>query len=162
MARAGRSKSRRRNAPRRNLFRDVRHVLQHEASSSLVPATFLAMAVLDAIPVPTDVGYFYVQRWLDEHRNEMSTRKRKVLTYVNYYGWDVTWYGGLGLLTYFLGHSVKEKLVLGAGVLSTGVLATLWWKSQHPNATLPSPEVERFINEGEAEGMPLEPGVPIA
>ncbi len=140
-------------ARRRSLLRDVKKVLKHEGSSSLVPATFLAMAVLDAVPVPTDVGYFYVQKWLDENRDKITPRRRKVLTYVNYYGWDVTWYGGLGLLTYLLGHSVKEKLVLGAGVLSTGVLITLWWKHQHPNATLPSPEVERFINESEAEGV---------
>ena len=141
-------------ARKRNLLRDVKKVLKHENSASLVPATFFAMALLDAVPVPTDVGYFYVQKWLDENRDRMTPLRRKVISYLNYYGWDVTWYGGLGLFTYFLGHSVKEKLILGAGVLSTGVLLTLWWKQQHPNVELrPNPEIDDFIVEGEARGF---------
>lgn len=140
-------------ARRRKLAQDIKSVLKQEHSASLIPATFLVMALLDAVPVPTDVGYFYVQRWLEENRDKISPKKRWIIQYANYYGWDMTWYGSLFLLTYFGGRSAKEKLILGAGALTAGVLATMYWKFSHPNLDLPSPEVERLVTEAEEQGI---------
>jgi len=114
---------------RRPLKKDVKRLLREEASASLVPATFLVFGLLDLVPVPTDIGYVYTEKWLDEHRSQLSDRKFWALQLVNYFGWDAAWYLSLFLVTYFSGRNANQKLLLGAGLISAGALATVLWRS---------------------------------
>jgi len=125
----------------RHLSRDVKQALKSEHGASLVPAAFLAFAVLDAIPTPTDVGYFYSEKWLDERKAQMSPGKFWTLKYVNYYGWDVLWYLSLFAVTYWGGKNVQQKLKLGAWVMGTGAVATVLWKFGHPEMKGKEPPV---------------------
>lgn len=114
---------------RRPLRKDVRRLFAAEAGASLVPATFLVFGALDLVPVPTDVGYFYVTKWLDEHRSELSERKFWALQLANYFGWDAAWYLSLFAVTYFSGKNANQKLLLGAGLITTGAIATIVWRA---------------------------------
>lgn len=110
------------------LFHDVRRAILKEGNSSLVPAAFIAIGLMDAIPIPTDIGYFYVQRWLEKNRHRLSSKQRWAVQYFNYYGWDFTFYTSVGFITYYGGKNVREKLILGGGIITAGALATLLWK----------------------------------
>lgn len=126
--------AKRRRGKRRNpkglakLFHDVHRAIVKEDNSSLVPAAFIAIGLMDAIPIPTDIGYFYVQRWLEKNRNSLSKKQRWLVQYFNYYGWDFTFYTSVGLITYYSGKNVREKLIIGGGLVTVGALATLLWK----------------------------------
>lgn len=124
----------RRKTKRRNpkglaqLFRDVHRAIIKEGNSSLVPAVFIAIGLMDAIPIPTDIGYFYVQRWLEKNRDKLSRGQRLAAQYFNYYGWDFTFYTSVGVITYYSGKNVREKLIIGGSVVAVGAIATLMWK----------------------------------
>ena len=149
-------------ARRGKLIGDVKHVLAHERAASLVPATFLAVGILDLIPVPTDVGYFYVQRWLNANSDRLSATKRWAIQSANYYLWDTAWYLSLFALTYFGGKSVRQKALIGIGAVTTGLLATLVWKWTHPGTSIARDQVQRLVDESEEQGNALESayGVP--
>lgn len=100
-------------------------ISKQKSSSVLIPSTFLAIAVLDAIPTPTDIGYFYTERWLQGKENEQNYWLYKTL---NYYGWDVLWYTTLFGITYTTGRTVSDKVKVGVGVISLGAIASLLWK----------------------------------
>lgn len=100
-------------------------ISKRKSSSVLIPSTFLAIAVLDAIPTPTDIGYFYTERWLQGKENEQNYWIYKTL---NYYGWDVLWYTTLFGVTYTTGRTVSDKVKVGVGVISLGAIAYLLWK----------------------------------
>lgn len=88
----------------------------------MIPASFLVVAVLDALPVPTDAGYFYVQKWLDDHRDDLSDRAFWFYTLVNYYGWDVAWYLSGFAVTYFFGKTLTQKALIAVGLISGGAI----------------------------------------
>lgn len=110
------------------LYHDVHRAIVKEGNSSLVPAAFIAIGLMDAIPIPTDIGYFYVQQWLEKNRDKLTKGQRLAVKYFNYYGWDFTFYTSVGVITYYTGKNVREKLIIGGGVVAVGALATLFWK----------------------------------
>jgi hypothetical protein len=114
---------------RRHLRKDVKRLFREEASASLVPATFLVFGALDLVPVPTDIGYVYTTKWLDQNRARLSDRKFWALQLVNYFGWDAAWYLSLFLVTYFSGKNANQKLLLGVGLISSGAIATIVWRA---------------------------------
>lgn len=135
-------------ARRRDLLSDVKRVVKQDHASSLIPATFLVVGLLDLIPIPTDAGYFYVQRWLECNRSRLTKKQLWMAQYANYYGWDATWYLSLFALTYFGGNSMRKKLYIGGAAISIGALATLFWKATHPSKTPecdPAPEIAQEI-----------------
>jgi hypothetical protein len=99
-------------------------VSKGKCGSLIVPSAFLALAVLDAIPMPTDIGYFYTERWLQGKENEPNYWLYKTL---NYYGWDVVWYVTLFGVTYATGKTTIDKLTIGAGLVSIGAITYLLW-----------------------------------
>jgi hypothetical protein len=100
-------------------------------SGVIVPATFLAIAVLDVIPTPTDIGYFYTEKWLQQNQNNPNYWIYKT---VNYYGWDVLWYVTLFGVTYLSGKTISDKMKAGVGVVSLGAITYMLWKfSTHSN-----------------------------
>jgi hypothetical protein len=119
---------------RRGLWQDVRTALAQEEGRSLIPAAFLAIAILDAIPTPTDVGYFYSEKWLVENRRRLSPLRFWALKTANYYGWDITWYLFLFSVTRYLGKSVEHQTTLGLGLVSTGAIAAVIWRAVVPEA----------------------------
>ena len=100
-------------------------VSKSKSSGILIPSTFLAIAVLDAIPTPTDIGYFYTERWL---QNQQDNPNYWLYKTVNYYGWDVLWYTTLFGVTYATGRTVSDKLKVGIGLVSLGAIAYMLWK----------------------------------
>jgi hypothetical protein len=124
---------RRRKRPRNpkglgKLYHDVHRLIVQEGNASLIPAGFIAVGILDLIPIPTDIGYFYVQHWLEQNQDKLTVGQRRLVKWANYYGWDFTWYTSVGLFTYYAGKNVREKLILGVGAITAGALATLLWK----------------------------------
>jgi hypothetical protein len=123
------------------LLHDVKFVFQQERAANLIPAAFLAFGILDAVPIPTDAGYFAVQRWLDTHRDELSEKKFWWYTYLNYYGWDVSWYLMLFGATYFMGKTVGQKAGIGIAIVSFGaILAEILAFSGHGRRTSVPPQ----------------------
>src|SRR6266511_2548845 len=102
---------------RRHLRKDVKRLFREEASASLVPATFLVFGALDLVPVPTDIGYVYMEKWLDANRSRLTDRKFWALQLVNYFGWDAAWYLSLFVVTYFTGRNASQKLILATGLI---------------------------------------------
>lgn len=125
-----RRRRKRRNPPK--LIRDMKELMRQEQGATLVPAAFLLFGLLDAVPIPTDMGYFYVQKWLDEHRDELTDRNFWFYQYLNYYGWDVAWYLALFAATYFGGKTIGQKAGIGLGVISLGAIGVELWKFAHP------------------------------
>jgi len=102
---------------------------KQKSSSVIIPTTFLAIAALDAIPTPTDIGYFYTERWLQTQQDNPNYWLYKT---ANYYGWDIVWYITLFGVTYTTGKTVSDKLKVGIGVISLGAIAYLLWKYSKP------------------------------
>jgi len=98
---------------------------RRKESGALVPAAFLAIAALDAIPTPTDIGYFYTEQWLKQNPNVPNYWIYKT---ANYYGWDILWYLTLFGVTYALGKTISDKVKVGVGIVSAGAIAYLLWK----------------------------------
>lgn len=107
---------------------DVQKAFAREEGSALLPAAFLAFGLLDAVPIPTDIGYFYTEKWLQEHKDELSSREFWLAQYLNYYGWDVAWYLSLFAVTYYGGRTVSKRMQLGVGMITTGALVTVLWR----------------------------------
>lgn len=131
---------------KRGLWRDVRRALNEESGRSIVPAAFLAFAVLDMIPTPTDIGYFRTQQWLAEHGHELTPGQRRAAEVANYYGWDVLWYLSLFGITYTWGTDAWHQLKLGAAVVGTGGVIALASGAggPRPNASpWPTPDRDR-------------------
>lgn len=122
--------SRSQNPPRslKSGIEGVKEILRLEQGATAVPAAFLLFGVLDAVPIPTDVGYFYTQKWLDAHRDSLSDHKFWFYQYLNYYGWDVAWYMALFMVTYFTGKTVGQKLLTALTVVSIGSIGVEIWK----------------------------------
>lgn len=116
----------------RSLFSDVRALGQTREGASLVPAAFLGMAVFDAIPTPTDAGFFWGENWLKENGKTLSPRTYWAAQIANYYGWDIAWYTTLFTATTFGGTTFAERARVGAGIAGTGALASLLWKYTRP------------------------------
>jgi len=112
-------------AKKKGFIDQLLDVSKHKSSGVLIPSTFLAIAVLDAIPTPTDIGYFYMERWLQDQQDNPNYWLYKT---VNYYGWDVLWYVTLFGATYATGKTISDKLKVGVGVISLGAIAYLLWK----------------------------------
>jgi hypothetical protein len=122
---------------RRHLRKDVKRLFREEASASLVPATFLVFGALDLVPVPTDIGYLYTEKWLNENRARFSDRKFVALTFANYMGWDAAWYLSLFVVTYFSGKNANQKILLATGLISTGAIATILWRASTGHGHVP-------------------------
>jgi len=102
--------------------------IQRAFKKEPVSATFLTFGLLDLLPVPTDIGYFYTQAYLEKHRAEMSEFKYKALEGVNYFGWDALWYLTIAGFTYSYGEDTADKIHLGGAIVASGALvAALWY-----------------------------------
>ena len=119
-----------------DMFKEVKKTFKQESSKAIIPAAFLAFAFLDVIPTPTDIGYFYVEKYLKDHPDIPNYWVYQAL---NYYGWDVLWYLSLFGITYFAGKTVWNKVGLGVGVVSAGALAWLLWRLSTPVSTAEAP-----------------------
>lgn len=113
---------------KKDFFSQLKKMQKQEGSEALVPATFLVIAALDAIPHPGDIGYFYTEKWLLENKSKMPANKWWAYKALNYYGWDVAWYIALFGLTYYGGKNVNQKIKLGIGAVSAGLLAHFIFK----------------------------------
>jgi hypothetical protein len=136
----------------KGLVAEVRQALEHESGRALVPAAFLAFAVLDAIPTPTDAGYFATEKWLSDHQHEIPANRFWLYQAANYYGWDVLWYTTLFGVTYYGGETAWDKLKIGTGVVATGAVASLLYRYANPSATdrprtLPAPPANGQVAE---------------
>lgn len=112
----------------RGLLADIKRAFARPEAKALVPATFLAFGLLDAVPIPTDIGYFYTEKWLQDNKDKLSPSTFWLIEYFNYYGWDVAWYLSLFLITYYGGVTSTDKLHIGLWLVSTGVISTLLWR----------------------------------
>jgi len=109
-----------------DLLESLKRLGERKEAKVLVPTTFLAIAVLDAIPTPADVGYFYTEKYLEDHKDAIKHYwGAKAL---NYYGWDILWYLTLFGLTYKVGQTALDKIKVGAAVISTGAIISLLWR----------------------------------
>jgi len=115
-----------------SLLSDMRALGDTKEGASLVPAAFLGIAVLDAIPTPTDAGFFWGENWLKEKGASLSPIRYWAAQTANYYGWDVLWYTTLFAATTLGGTTFTERAKVGAGVVGTGALAALLWKYTRP------------------------------
>lgn len=113
---------------------ELNKVTKHEHAAALVPASFLLLAVADAIPVPTDAGYFYVQRWLDDHRDELSDRSFWTYQFLNYFSWDVAWYLSAAAVTFFVGDTFTQKVSIGLGIVTVGAIVAVVMRSHGTRA----------------------------
>jgi hypothetical protein len=102
------------------------------SKSDMVPTVFLAAAVLDAVPTPTDIGHFAVQKWLSDHKSDLSGGTYWAIDAANYYVWDIAWYLGLYAATKYGGTTFRERVEIGAGLMGTGVVANLLWQYSLP------------------------------
>lgn len=105
-------------------FEQLAKIGKQKESGAIVPATFLAIAALDAIPTPTDIGYFYVEQWLHQNPNIDNYWVYKTM---NYYGWDILWYTTLFGVTYLSGKTVSDKVKIGIGIVSMGAIIYMLW-----------------------------------
>lgn len=121
------------------LWHDVRYVFKQERAANLIPAAFLAFGLLDAVPIPTDAGFFAVQNWLVKNKEQLSNREFWFYQYLNYYGWDVAWYMSLFAATYFGGKTVGQKATIGIALISIGaIVAEILAFSGHDPKALPA------------------------
>ena len=123
------------------LWDDVKFVLKQEQAANLVPAAFLVFGILDAVPIPTDAGYFAVQNWLNKNKEHLSSRQFWFYQALNYYSWDVAWYMSLFLATYFGGKTVGQKATIGIAIISFGaIVAEILSFSGHDPKAMPEPQ----------------------
>lgn len=108
----------------KEFFKQLSDISSGKCGNIIVPSAFLALAILDAIPMPTDIGYFYTERWLQGKENNPHYWLYKT---ANYYGWDVIWYAILFGVTYTFGKTTVDKVTIGAGIVSIGALAYMLW-----------------------------------
>jgi hypothetical protein len=106
-------------ARRPGVFDDLRELAASRQGASLVPAALLGVAVLDAIPTPTDIGYFWGEAAL------------------NYYGWDVAWYLTLFGATSAAGQTFAERVRVGGGVIAAGAIASMLYRYTHEAPSRP-------------------------
>ena len=132
-------------APERSLTTDVQKLTALPEAASLVPAAFLGLAVLDAIPTPTDIGFFWGEEKLRENENTLSPRAYWAAQVANYYGWDVLWYSSLFAATTLGGTTFRQRAQVGASVVGLGALATLLWRYSHPDTPKGRPPRHRKI-----------------
>ena len=102
-----------------------------EGSRKLEPedlALFGVGAVAGSLlPAPTDLLYFYVERWLDDHRYEISPTKYWGLRALNYYVTDSLWHIGTLGWVLFSKRPVTEKAEIYFSLLAAGsVVAVLF------------------------------------
>lgn len=121
------------------LIKDVKEIFKQEQSANLIPAAFLVFGLLDAVPIPTDAGYFATQRWLQINKDRLTSREFWFYQYVNYYGWDVSWYLALFMVTYFTGKTVGQKAVIGLSVISLGAIVAEIMKFSHERKAIETP-----------------------
>jgi len=77
-------------------------------------------AVATIAPSPTDLVYFYVERWLDDHRNEISPTRYWALRAANYYFTDSAFH--IALLAWILisHRPVSEKAEMYFSLVAAG------------------------------------------
>jgi len=130
-------------APERTLTSDVQALAARPEGASLVPAAFLGIAVLDAIPTPTDIGFFWGENWLKEKGSTLSPRAYWAAQVANYYGWDVAWYTSLFAATSLGGTTFRQRAQVGASVVGLGALTALLWRYSHPDTPKRRPRPPR-------------------
>ena len=131
--------------PERSLTTDVETLTALPEAASLVPAAFLGIAVLDAIPTPTDIGFFWGENWLRTRGKTLSPTGYWAAQAANYYGWDILWYTTLFAATSLGGETFTDRAKVGAGVIGTGALAALLWRYTHAEAPRRHPRPSRRI-----------------
>lgn len=126
--------------PVQGLRADVSTLLSTEQARSLVPAAFLGIAALDAVPTPTDIGFFWGEAKLREREGSLSPRAYWLFQAANYYGWDILWYSTLFAVTATTGRTLGEKARVGGGLLAAGAIASMLYRygSPEPHARHPA------------------------
>ena len=71
-------------------------------------------------PSPADILYFYVERWLDDHRFELSPTKYWLYRAVNYYVTDSAWHAVLLAWILFSHRPVSEKAEIYFSMVAAG------------------------------------------
>lgn len=112
---------------------DVQKLASQEEGASLVPAAFLGIAILDAIPTPTDIGFFWGENYLKKHGAKLKPRVYWASQVINYYGWDVAWYTTLFAATSLGGTTFRQRFQVGATVVGAGALIALLWRYANPD-----------------------------
>lgn len=116
--------------------KELKKMWDTEGSESIVPATFLAIAIADCIPHLGDVMYFYSDKWLVDNKPKLKPQAYSVMKTINYYGWDVAWYLSLFAVSFYGGKNIREKFKLVAAVMGAGFIAHYIWKSHMKNKPL--------------------------
>ena len=124
-------------AKRPGVFDDLRELAASRQGASLVPAALLGVAVLDAIPTPTDIGYFWGEAALKRNSDRLSPRSYWALQALNYYGWDVAWYLTLFGVTSAAGQTFAERVRVGGGVIAAGAIASMLYRYTHETPSRP-------------------------
>jgi len=88
-------------------------------------------AVATLAPSPTDVIYFYVERWLDDHRNQISPTRYWGLKAANYYFTDSAWH--FLLLAWILASKkpVDEKAEIYFSLVGAGAVVAVLFDFIH-------------------------------
>jgi hypothetical protein len=123
-----------------DLLEALKKLGEREEAKYLIPTGFLAIAAIDAVPAPTDIGFFYTDKYLEDHKTEV--RHYYGLKALNYYGWDIMWHLALFGITYKFGKNAAEKILIGGSVLSAGAIAALLWKFSQKNHPAEAPVEE--------------------
>ena len=110
------------------ILSDLKTIAASRQGASLIPAALLGVAVLDAIPTPTDIGYFWGEAALKRREDELSPRAYWMLQALNYYGWDVAWYLSLFGLTATAGPTFADRVGVGGGVIAAGAIASMLYR----------------------------------
>lgn len=129
----------------RSWTKDLHALAARPEGATLVPAAFLGLAVLDAIPTPTDIGFFWGENWLRTRGKTLSPTGYWAAQAANYYGWDILWYTTLFAATSLGGETFTDRAKVGAGVIGTGALAALLWRYTHAEAPRRHPRPSRRI-----------------
>lgn len=85
----------------------------------------LGSAIATIAPSPIDALYFHIERWLDEHRYDLSPTKYWVYRALNYYVTDSAWHWGLLAWILISRRPVKEKTEVYFSLLSAGAVVAL-------------------------------------
>ena len=81
--------------------------------------------VATVAPSPADMLYFYVERWLDDHRYELSPTKYWLYRAANYYFTDTAWHMGLLLWILFSHRPVSEKAEIYFSMIAAGATVAI-------------------------------------
>lgn len=80
----------------------------------------LGGAIATIAPSPVDILYFYLERWLDDHRSDMSPTRFWVLRALNYYVVDSAWHWILLAWILISHRPVSEKAEMYFSMIAAG------------------------------------------